>query len=938
MERARLVGVTGPGGPGSGYVLGGRLVLTSAHVVGRAGEGVEVFRPGVDGTAGGTVVWCGTPGGRDDAALVLVDETWQPVTGTVRWGRLVTDRPGAACESWGLPETAQRPGAAVEAVQVSGRINPGSGYVGNRYVMDLLQHPPQGSSPWGGASGAAVFCDRLLVGVVASDRADSGHGRLNAVPAYVLHHDRGFRTALARYAGTASGLEAVEFQHLADPAGTAPRGALRSPAALLQAEQRIVPFHGREELIGRLRAWCAQGGFGARLLYGPGGQGKTRLALHLSDLLAAEGWAVLWPRPEAEAEQVREIRHASRPLLVVLDYAETRAEQLAALVEAASEHAGATPLKLLLLARTDADWWQRARTVTRLAQDHLEGASAHWLSPVDLYTLDFGRVYRQAAQAFAAALPSVEGLAHHDWSAAAAVLPEPPCRSGVNTLTLHMTALTDLLETTLADVPSRAAASPAVEDRLLGHEHRYWEQSAEARGLMSGLTLDTLTTALAAAQLIGVVDREQADRLWRRVPALADQTRDRRNAVTAWIAALYPAASDDRLCEGIQPDRLAERLVGRVLDADPMVADRLLADADDTEAARLLSVYSRAAGHAVLDGRLDQRLSDLCTRYHGRFASQIVATAVQTSYPSPLVTALHAISDDSAARLDDLVALNAAMPPSSLRLLHVAARLAQNLTNRYTALAQQDPATYLPDLATSLNSLSNRVASVGQGEEGLAAVEEAVRIRRVLAGEDPDTYLPYLAVSLNNLSLRLRDANRHDAALAAIQEAVGIRRNLARTNPNVHLPDLAITLINLAAGLGEARRQSEGLAALQEATDYYEILAKADPGTYRPRLAVALNNLSLHLRRARRWQEALTAIRRAVGIRRALAETNPDAHLSELANSLKILAGALVSVGLTEEARTVSREAGVLQMRSERKPRQEEHGAVYSRGGPRGWR
>ena len=68
--RARHALARPPGGPGSGYVVAPRLVLTSAHVVRAIDTVVEVFRPGRVGTFTGRVVWCGTPAGRDDAALV----------------------------------------------------------------------------------------------------------------------------------------------------------------------------------------------------------------------------------------------------------------------------------------------------------------------------------------------------------------------------------------------------------------------------------------------------------------------------------------------------------------------------------------------------------------------------------------------------------------------------------------------------------------------------------------------------------------------------------------------------------------------------------------------------------------------------------------------------------------------------------------------------
>ncbi|MET8624679.1 tetratricopeptide repeat protein [Kitasatospora sp. NPDC004669] len=921
MERARLMGVTGPGGPGSGYAVGGRLVLTSAHVVARTDERVEVFRPGGDHAVGGVVVWCGTPGGRDDAALVLVDEGpwWQPLAGVVRWGRLVTDRPGTVCEGWGVPEVAQRSGAAVEAVQLTGVVNPGSGFVGNQYVMDLLQHPPQGSlagsSPWGGLSGAAVFCGRLLTGVVASDRAYSGHGQLNVVPAYVLQHDPAFRTALAEHAGAASGLEAVEFQHLADPAPGTPWGGLRSPAALLQAGRQTVPFHGREDLIERMRAWCALGGFGAWLLHGPGGQGKTRLAHHLADLLAADRWAVLWPHPDATSAELREIRHTARPMLIVLDYAEIRAEQLTALIEAIADHPGTTPLKILLLARTAGDWWTHAKNITSLTQDYLDAARIHLLLPLEANPSNRREAYRQAVRALATALPHVHGYAEHDWPAMADTLTVPRLDLDAygNALTLHMTALADLLDTAVPAAPTGGGAvrqaAEGVEDRLLGHEYRYWEQTATARGLVPRLTFDTLKTALAAAHLVGAADREQADQTWRSLPALADQTRDRRDAVTAWIAALYPATFEGRPWESLQPDRLAERHTGRILDADPALADHLLNDADHAQTGQLLTIYSRAAAHSVFQRRLDAHLTRLCTRNHRQLAGQIITTAVQTNHPAPLITALDAITADPTVTLDDLTTLNGWLPRSSRRLAESAVRLTQTITSHYRALAKVNPDAYLPDLATSLNNLSNRLGEVGRWEEGLAVIQQAVRIRNMLAETDPDAYLPDLATSLNNLSIRLGEMGRYEQGLAAIQAAVRIRRALAKVNPDAYLPDLATSLNNLSIRLGEMGRQQKGLDAIREAANHYRALAKLNPDAYLPDLAGALNNLSIRLGEMGRWEEGLAVAQEAADLYRSLVEANPDAFRSGLAHSLHNLSIRLGSVGRREEGLAAAQEA-----------------------------
>ena len=103
-------------------------------------------------------------------------------------------------------------------------------------------------------------------------------------------------------------------------------------------------------------------------------------------------------------------------------------------------------------------------------------------------------------------------------------------------------------------------------------------------------------------------------------------------------------------------------------------------------------------------------------------------------------------------------------------------------------LAAARPDAFLPDLATSLNNQSTRLADLGRREEALAAIEEAVTIYRELAEARPDAFLPDLATSLNNQSDCLADLGRREEALAAIEEAVTIYRELAGPAPTPSCP------------------------------------------------------------------------------------------------------------------------------------------------------
>ncbi len=85
---------------------------------------------------------------------------------------------------------------------------------------------------------------------------------------------------------------------------------------------------------------------------------------------------------------------------------------------------------------------------------------------------------------------------------------------------------------------------------------------------------------------------------------------------------------------------------------------------------------------------------------------------------------------------------------------------------------------------------------------------DATDICRELAADSPDAFRPYLASSLNNLGIHLAELERREEALAAIQEAVTIRRELATRWPDAYQHELARAL-QVAAWLEEGENLSE---------------------------------------------------------------------------------------------------------------------------------
>ena len=633
--------------------------------------------------------------------------------------------------------------------------------------------------------------------------------------------------------------------------------------------------------------------------------------------LSQDRWAWLWLGTDVPAEGLTLLADAAVPLLVIVDYAETRTGQVTAALRACARHGGGVPLRMLLLARTAGDWWERLQASSTPAEELLDGAPVTQLPELEPHPVGRPEAYRQAVAGFADALPRVPGQQDRDWDRIAGRLATPKLHAPglASALTLHMTALADLLDT--AELPDPAPAAPGqlrsagdgpVEDRLLKHERRYWIAAAAAHGLRPALSEATLTGALTAAFLLGAADPDGAEALLGRVPGLRDQPEDRRDAVRRWIAGLYPPV-DARPWGSLQPDRLAEHFVGTRLAAEPELADRLVPGASPAQAGQLLTTYARAARHPAFQGRLDAHLTSLCVRHHGTLTLPAIDVATQLEVPAPLIAALRQLTTNPGTPREYLVRMADRLPPASHNLAEWAVELTQRLAAEARLLATEDPDAFRPYLAGSLNNLSVRLGDLGRREDALAAGQEATGAYLELARARPDAFGPGLAGSLRNLSNRLGDLGRREDALAAIEAATEIYRELARARPDAFRPGLAGSLNNLAVRLGDLGRREDALAASQEATGAYQELAAARPDAFRPGLASSLTNLSSRLADLGRREDALAASQEAAQVYRELAAARPDAFRPGLAASLTNLAADLAGLGRREDALAAGQEA-----------------------------
>ena len=966
-DRVMLLRADMPGGRsvGSGSLVGPSLVLTAAHVVfdddGHPADQLEVGGINAPQVAA-RVIWptsyaAADKSGQLDAALVQITEpSWAPPRlAPVRWARLTGRQPGVACEATGFPRALVDPDGVRDSDQVSAQINPGSRHVAGRYDLKVtsavpkqLHHEP---SLWAGFSGAGVFANGLLVAVVIVDERGGYSGdRLSAVPVYRLASDAEF-TDLVRAAGAGlSGpaqLESVELDGILTPPHLrAPRRGndpSRSPAMLLRPEMGVVPFHGRTELTAALITWCQDTEIevGVRMLTGPGGQGKTRTANHLAQHLLGlppstddgSRWVCGFLNADADERDLAVLADTDAPLLILVDYAETRSDQLRRLLPLLWDADTGHPVRVLLLARATGDWW------TALARD-LDGEPGEVIA---LGTLD--QVQDRAAQ-FAAAVAAfdqrLEDSAPGDARRAPLFVRPPPDlghdRYGTP-LTLQLAALTALLETRHPLAASAAASGAQAEDTLLRHEERYWKTTAHNAGLE--LAAPILRYLVATATLRGAGLFEDAtSALASAVPGTSDLTQDQLHRLDRWLEGLYPPDPGQRW-GSLQPDRLGEYLIATTLPEVPGLLSALLAPTDagssagksvpaaDTSSAarkaiewlrnrlsapsrpttsatrhhRALTILARALGNpaltepaavALLTQVRDSLAGDLVRL--GPVALQVIT---ETAYPGRILAALRAATEKADQAV--LAQLIDALPPSSLSLADMAAewtwRRVAYLRGRVGGTAANKVPWWRvqlrPDrsatLAISLLELANWLGDLGRLEEALAAYVEATHICGGLVSFR-SSYRTLLAVSMQNMSRMVAALGNQEHALGYIQAAVATLRALQ--NKRYGWRPWWAALLGIGPIFGGRPPPADA---------------------FLPILAGALATQSRQLAEMGRREEALAASTEAVATYRWLAwwfsAARPHAFTANLAGALNSHSANLAKLGSGHEALAASTEA-----------------------------
>ncbi|WP_437960379.1 tetratricopeptide repeat protein [Sorangium sp. So ce119] len=681
------------------------------------------------------------------------------------------------------------------------------------------------------------------------------------------------------------------------------------PSALLSARHEVVPWHepGREEVLVELDRWCDDASpVAVRLLHAEGGVGKTRLAIEWSRRRRAEGWAAGFLAKGEPEDWFERLCALGRPLVAVLDYAEVRADLREVLLRVLryGQQQGTGSLqrvRLLLLARSDGDWWQSLKQYDTALGAWLDASQSLELQPLATRISEREAVFLEAARRFAERGQNT-----------------PVERSPIelsdarfdHVLYLHMAAL--------ATVAHLSFEANTLMDTILDHEERFWEERARQAGVALASQRSLARQIMAASTLRGgLADPAEASavvgRLLRRALTQGDEDLLRLlhrvyQGVSGGVAAYIPALEPDLLGEGIVLRVSAPKLTE---DRPPLDwIERVFPPYEAGEAVLTgFSVLGRASatgpGPAVIRPWMEWMLNG---PQHERAALALEA-AKQVGHRTPFSLLGEVLADwlvAGAGREVARVLERVGLPYPTVSLRRVAEWVSRALL-RDSGDGADEPS--LAEHARLLNNHSIDLASLGQREEALAAAKQAVAVYRRLAERNADAFQPDLAMSLNNLGARWSALGRREEALEALKEAVAIYRKLTECNADAFQPDLAGCLNNLGAGLSDLGRREEALEALKEAVAIHRKPAERNADAFQPDLAMSLNNLGTRLSDLGRREEALEALKEAVTIYRKLVERNADAFQVDLAGSLNNLGAGLNDLGRQEEALEALKEA-----------------------------
>lgn len=672
-------------------------------------------------------------------------------------------------------------------------------------------------------------------------------------------------------------------------------------SALLSWRCRLVdPPIDRANDLDRLVAWAtSERGKSIRILSGPGGAGKSRLAAELAQRLRqGKGWCAGFFSLAGETTFPLGVTGT----LLILDYPEERRVALRSLLHRFASLEPPSPrLRLLLLSRQSRDWWNRDLDEAGCAE--LCDGQRCEVGPLDAAATV--KMIRRASESLAhqhgAAPPPLDEAALVAWHGQAPDLHGLPLIA--TAAAIH--AVLDPAPTFTLGGADLLAALVRRERRRLDAAARAdgWGEHAASRLHAFAVLRGGFTGAALATFAADPLTRQPFDLGLPPASQILDVARRQ-----IWWQDGVPVP---------QPDLFAAELLDQILAEAPEESPHWLvavlpdpATIDPDRLSRL--AYDLTVLHGSRHNRLVERMvaavaarSDCAQLWRGVLDTEVLGIELR-----PLAVAIGwavikvgNLSPDVEAGTLGNIANNL----SEIGAYDEALTVARRVTETFEKLAKINPNAYYPALAMSINNLANFLSQIGAREDALTESLRSLKLYEDLFEGNSKYYRNFFAMALNNYAFILNDAGRCDEAVLSARRAVDLYNELFLSDGKSFRPELAMSLNNISLFLGGVGESDEAVTTARRAVNLYEGLFAENPSAFRADLAKSLINLSKGLGEIGQIGAALEKGKRAVFLYEALYEVNPDAYRLGFALSLNNLANFLGETGACCEAVTEAR-------------------------------
>jgi glycosyltransferase involved in cell wall biosynthesis len=747
-----------------------------------------------------------------------------------------------------------------------------------------------------------------------------------------------------------SALYQIDVLQIPTPTWQASRG--QSYSQLLRAEEACVPYHvGKEDQLAQLVEWANASTYPLmlRLFTGAGGTGKTRLLIEACNRLSDEVWKAGFLTSELTLAELERRFTAELPSkdkwFIVVDYAETRRDQVAALVELAQRFASVT-IKIVMLARDAGEWWERLAADYPKCEKVFAGAATS--PPQSIQRLlpsltDRIAGYQEAIRAYGDRL----GFANIDNYIDS--FPELEAEHFSRPLYLQMAAL-------LALHGERADSPNGLTDGILRHEFRYWKGIALSERSEDGARL--IGQLMASATLTGGLqtERDAWDTLSRAGILLPP-----RAEIARLFRALCPLYPGRQGLQPLQPDLLGEALIASLITSQGSEAqiDCVLAGPTTTaQREHALTVLTRTV--RLRPGLTDQ-LRDALTRNFNQVWRQAIKVGRESGAPLSAITcsAFLALRDQVKMQVADPVLCELessslqwdplTLLASDVRVAHTKMKFdravgrkrddarrdfARSLRNRSVAksyLADYDGSlidaissmkqfeqctlsndTQLTEFALSINNVSNRASALGNYPEAFDHSTRAVALLDEITARDPKHYVEHYATVLANLGTCHGYLFRYELAYEYTKRASDLLEPLILADLHKHADEYGLIIDNLSIYAGDLGRSEESMELALKAIELHRPLCLEHPDRYTGEYATALLNLGVNYSIAEDFFNAVKSNDKAAAFLKPIAASRPEKYAGTYGLVLYNSSEYQGHLGNYEEALRLAEESSVI--------------------------